>query len=117
MQELSSQPARKVPPIVVFLIIFAGIWIVGMIAISYGDKGAGVAELAQITMANYHRIQTGMTYSEVCEILGKPGVEMARNELAGIKTELYSWQSKGPANMNVMFQNGRMVQKAQFGLK
>jgi hypothetical protein len=36
-----------------------------------------------ISLANYHRIQTGMTYAEVATILGEPGEELSRTELAG----------------------------------
>jgi hypothetical protein len=69
-----------------------------------------------LTKANYLRIQTGMTYAEVIEILGEPGEELSRNELAGTTTIMYAWKRWTGANMNALFQNGRLVQKAQFGL-
>jgi cytoskeletal protein RodZ len=71
-----------------------------------------------VTMANYTRLKTGMTYAQVVEILGKEGTELSSNEISGIKTVMYQWEGEGfGANMNAMFQNGKMIQKAQFGLK
>jgi hypothetical protein len=63
-------------------------------------------------------LQTGMSYAEAVRILGKEGTEVSRNELAGIVTVMYQWESRfGVANMNAMFQDDKLVQKAQFGLR
>ncbi len=70
-----------------------------------------------VTMANYNRLQTGMTYSEVVAILGKEGVELSSNDIGGYRTIMYQWQGKGISGMSVMFQNGRMIQKSQIGLE
>src|SRR5690242_11917409 len=81
------------------------------------------ADSPGVTMANYSRLKTGMTYSQVVNILGKEGTELSSSEIAGIKTIMYQWYGDGltgnvfGANMNVMFQNGKLVQKAQFGLR
>jgi hypothetical protein len=70
-----------------------------------------------VTKANYDRIRTGMSYLEVVAILGQSGEELSRVELAGTSTVMYSWRkSFSVANMNAMFQNGKLVSKAQFGL-
>lgn len=79
---------------------------------------ASPAPGAGVTMANYNMIKTGMTYSQVVQILGKEGTELTSNEVGGYKTVMYKWEGDGwGSNMNVMFQNGKVIQKAQFGLK
>jgi hypothetical protein len=69
-------------------------------------------------MANFSQLKTGMTYAQVVKILGKDGEEMSSNEISGIKTVMYKWDGNGfGANMNAMFQNGKLMSKAQLGLK
>lgn len=70
-----------------------------------------------LTMDGYNRIKTGMTFEQVTAIIGQPSQEMSRNELAGTETVMYMWEGMLGANMNAMFQNGKLVQKAQFGLR
>lgn len=73
-----------------------------------------------VTLANFNSLRSGMSYQQVVNILGKPGTLVSESNLAGYNTVMYSWQSpRGAtgANMNAMFQNGRLVQKAQFGLR
>jgi hypothetical protein len=69
-----------------------------------------------LTMANFNRVRSGMTYSQVVAILGDSGEEMSRVDLAGTTTVMYVWKRWSGANMNAMFQNGRLISKAQFGL-
>ncbi len=71
-----------------------------------------------VNMKNYTKIKTGMSYEEVVAILGKEGEEMSSNDVAGYNTVMYKWDGDSGfgANMNGMFQNGKLVQKAQFGL-
>jgi hypothetical protein len=76
-----------------------------------------VEPFAGLTMANYQRLDTGMSYAEVAAILGNGGEEMSRNEIAGITTVMYMWRRFGGGNMNAMFQNDRLIQKAQSGLR
>ena len=81
------------------------------------------AQSAGVTMASYNRLKPGMTYLEVVKILGKEGTEVSSNEIAGIKAVMYQWNADGLSgallggNMNAIFQNGKLVQKAQFGLR
>ena len=71
------------------------------------------------TLAEYNRIRVGMSYDEVREIIGAQGTEMSRNPIGGITTVMYSWRGAGiaGANMNAVFQDGKLVDKAQFGLR
>jgi ribosomal protein S17E len=74
------------------------------------------SEATKITMEKYNQVATGMTYEQVKAILGE-GTEMSKNEMAGYVTVMYMWQNKDGSNMNVMFQNDAVNNKAQFGLK
>jgi hypothetical protein len=71
-----------------------------------------------VTLAGYSRLKTGMTYAQVVKILGEEGVEISSNDIGGYRTVMYQWKAEnGIANMNAMFQNGKLMQKAQFGLE
>lgn len=71
------------------------------------------------TMAEYNQIKSGMSYAQVVEIIGGPGTEMSSSDIGGIHTVMYMWQGVGVlgANMNAIFQNDKLVQKAQAGLR
>ena len=70
-----------------------------------------------VTKAAYDRIETGMSYREVVALIGWEGEELSRSELAGYITVMYAWKNPTGSNMNVMFQNDKVVSKAQFGLR
>lgn len=83
------------------------------------NKATADAEASgpSLTMDGYNRVKNGMTYDQVVAIVGKPSQELSRNEMAGTETVMYSWEGSLGANMNAMFQNNKLVQKAQFGLR
>ena len=69
-----------------------------------------------VTKAEYNQIREGMSYAEVRSIIGAPGEEQSRSDLAGTTTVMYSWMNSNGSNMNAMFQSDRLITKAQFGL-
>ncbi len=69
-----------------------------------------------VSKADYDAIGTGMTYEQVQGMIGVPGEELSHSDLAGYTTVMYSWKNPNGSNMNAMFQNDRLVSKAQFGL-
>jgi len=73
----------------------------------------------EITLAEFNSINTGMTYTEVCDIIGSSGELSVESSAAGITTKIYKWEGSGSlgANANVTFQGGKVVMKAQAGLK
>jgi hypothetical protein len=73
-------------------------------------------DTSRLTLTKYLQIEKGMTYAEVAKIVGRYGVEQSRSNIGGIETVMYEWRD-GIAAINVMFQEGKLVQKAQFGLK
>ena len=73
---------------------------------------------AGVTKALFDQLQTGMSYDDAVAIIGPPESTMSESEIAGIKTVMYQWKGNSFAsNMNAMFQDGKLVNKAQFGLK
>lgn len=69
-----------------------------------------------VTMDNFNKLKTGMTYEQVVKILGEEGTVLSENEMSGYRTVMYQWKGGYVANMNCMFQNGKLISKAQFGL-
>ncbi len=74
-----------------------------------------------ISKAEFDQIQNGMSYDEVKAIIGSDGEVLSESGQAGeqFHTIMYKWDGeKGfGANANFMFQEGKLQNKAQFGLK
>ena len=72
-----------------------------------------------VTLAAYNALHEGMSYSEAVRILGSSGTELSSGGAeSGYATVMYQWKaSSGVGNMTAMFQNGRLINKAQFGLQ
>lgn len=86
--------------------------------------GCGAVAPPVVTMDEYTQIREGMTYSQVVSIIGASGEEVASNVIEGVpgvmptmRTTMYQWVNADGSNMNAMFQNGELIQKAQFGLR
>lgn len=86
------------------------------IAVDAPEKPANAPEMSA---AEFAALRTGMGYDEAVAIIGSPGELISESEMAGIRTQMYQWEGEGSfgANANAMFQNGKLVQKAQFGLE
>lgn len=70
-----------------------------------------------VTLANYNRIQSGMTYTEVVAIFGGPGVRTAQVKLVGKWMEFYSWMDTAGGQATIVFKEGRVIQKDQDRLR
>lgn len=70
-----------------------------------------------VTQAQYDQILNGMTYEQVRSIIGTSGEELSSSDIAGISTVMYSWTNSNGSSMSAMFQNDRLINKAQFGLR
>jgi len=76
------------------------------------SSGAGV------TLSNYTQLKKGMSYAEVVKILGKEGTNTgAKHSLPGTKVAQYLWNGEDGGSMTALFQNNRLISKAQSGLK
>lgn len=81
-----------------------------------GASSESSSSVWTVTAANYEDLKTGMTYEDAQKIIGSPGEELSSSELSGQKTVMIAWKNWDGSNMNAMFQNNRLVTKAQFGL-
>lgn len=71
-----------------------------------------------ITLEKFNKIENGMTYDQVKEIIGCDGTVNSETEVSNIKMTIYSWYGKDNiSNANVTVQNGKIISKAQIGLK
>ena len=81
---------------------------------------SGVSDNSEyITLEEYYKIDTGMSYDEVKNIIGSHGELTSKVDSNGYVIEMYTWYGNGIAgsNANVTFENGKMTAKAQFGLE
>lgn len=83
------------------------------------QEAAVAAVQRKATMAEFNQLREGMTYEQAVEIIGGEGEVLSSSDMAGYQTVMFKWDGSGSfgANMNAMFQNGRMISKAQFGLQ
>lgn len=71
------------------------------------------------TKASYDALKAGMSIAQAQAVIGCAGEELSSSEMAGFTTVMLAWEGKGGfgANMNAMFQNDELVNKAQMGLR
>lgn len=74
-----------------------------------------------ITLDEFNKIRKGMTYSEVVGIIGGYGEQVSESSSGDYTITMYMWHGddydKTGANANILFTNGEVDTKAQFGLK
>lgn len=82
-----------------------------------GEDSKGVS----ITIDEFNKIQNGMTYDQVKEIIGGDGDITSETGEAGtsMHTVMYEYPGEGGlgANASLMFQGGKLMNKSQFGLE
>jgi hypothetical protein len=81
------------------------------------SKGSSSSKTPIITREKYSQIENGMSYQQVVGIIGCGGEETAKNNIGFVETVMYQWINSDGSNMNALFQNDGLIQKAQFGLE
>lgn len=90
--------------------------IIGIAALSGGSDEDN--NKCYITLDEFNKIQSGMSYNQVKEIVGCEGTVVSESEYMGTKMTIYSWYGKdGISNANVNIQNDKLLNKTQVGLK
>ena len=76
------------------------------------------APKAKVDKATFDKVETGTDCDKLADLFGGPGEVMSESEVMGIKTVALDWKANiFGANVTVMCQNGKVISKAQFGLK
>ena len=72
-----------------------------------------------ISLSEFQRIETGMTYREVTRIIGWAGRVFTETTSGGYTMSVYTYAGEGApsANANVTFVNGKVITKIQYGLQ
>lgn len=102
-----------------FLIVlaFAGLfWFLGSRGQSRPAVSLQTSE-AVVSLSEFLSLADGVSYQAAVAVIGGAGTEISRSEIAGISTVMYSWSNPDGSNMNATFQDGKLVGKAQFGLR
>jgi hypothetical protein len=78
---------------------------------------------AVVTKAEYDQLEDGMSQAAAEAVIGAPGTEISSVVMPAVegvmeetRTVMLQWQNEDASNMNAMFQNDRLVSKAQFDL-
>jgi ribosomal protein L40E len=70
-----------------------------------------------VTLANYNRLQTGMTYDQVRQILGKEGTVRIRANTANFVSLTYAWKGDDSGELFGIFHDDKLVKKSEYALK
>jgi hypothetical protein len=76
-----------------------------------------LGETSNITNADFIEIGTGWSYDRVKAVFRSDGKEVSRVELGGISTVVYQWTNADSSNAIINFKDGKLISKAQSGLK
>lgn len=72
----------------------------------------------KMTLEKFNKIETGMTYQQVVDIIGEEGTLSTESSYGSQSMKVYYWYaSNGISNATVSFMNGNVTAKSQIGLK
>jgi hypothetical protein len=127
---LRGRPTKKVmPPIVIAAIVIAALitslFVIGAIVQPVTTTGEPQAADATgedpaleygYTLAQFDQVTNGMTLAQVEAIAGV-GELTVDQDIAGYTGQIYQYVNPDGSNMMMQYQNGLLIQKAQFGLQ
>lgn len=71
----------------------------------------------KITLDEFNKIQTGMTYDQVKDLFKRDGLLKSETAIVGAGTKLYSWMNSDGSNAIITFGDGTVNSKTQTNLK
>lgn len=101
------------------LIIFIGICCaISMNQNNITQTGSGIVqEQTKVTLEKFNKIETGMTYQQVVDIIGEEGTLSTESSYGNQSMKVYYWYASNKiANATVSFMNGKVTAKSQVGL-
>jgi hypothetical protein len=89
------------------------------IALISAGPAAAQSTSCKVTLTKFEQLRDGMLLEEAEYFLGCKGVLLSSSSFQGTQIVMFQWDGYGMlgANMNAMFENRRLVMKAQMGLK
>lgn len=82
-----------------------------------GQVGITAADAVEITADQFSEVQNGMSYEEVCNVLGGAGTEDSYSEIMGSETVSYTWSGSSlGSNATIIFIDGKVSSMTQVGL-
>lgn len=72
---------------------------------------------ADLTMAKYDQLQTGMSLNETVKIIGSEGSQTSSSTSGSYKTTTYKWEGDKNARIYVIFKDDKIQSKSQSNLK
>lgn len=76
-----------------------------------------VQEQTKVTLEKFNKIETGMTYKQVVDIIGEEGTISTESSYGNQSMKVYYWYASNRiANATVSFMNGKVTAKSQIGL-
>jgi len=101
------------------LIIFIGIYCaISMNQNNTTQTGSGIVqEQTKVTLEKFNKIETGMTYQQVVNIIGEEGTLSTESSYGNQSMKVYYWYASNKiANATVSFMNDKVTAKSQVGL-
>ena len=81
-----------------------------------GSSSSDAAESSNISMDKFNKMELGMSYEDVKEIMGSEGNQTSMTKSGSYESASYDWKGEKYARIMVRFQNGDLVYKSQSGL-
>lgn len=87
-------------------------------ALLSGCSGSSLTPDHYATLSEYNQIQMGMSYETVCSIIGGYGTVTYESQAGNLTFQSLEWQGNGSpySYVLVVFQNGKVSSKSQYGL-
>lgn len=74
-------------------------------------------EQTKVTLEKFNKIETGMTYQQVIDIIGEEGTISTESSYGNQSMKVYYWYASNKiANATISFMNGKVTAKSQVGL-